>query len=306
METGSIAATGLSKWFGQVIALSDVTFESQAPIIGLLGPNGAGKSTFIKLLVGLIQPSQGSVRVNGQKPFCNLGLLSQLGYCPEHDRFYENLTPLEFLQFLTRLQGADFKESRRKSLEAIACVELMEKSDQPIRTLSHGMRQRLKVAQAIVHGPRFLVLDEPLSGLDPSGRSKMIKLFRDQVKLGTTILVSSHVLHEVEAMTADILLFNRGKLLAQGEVKKIRDLIDAHPHRIALVCDRLRDLGRELLRFDDVARVEIDHGRMIVETRSPDACYSRIGELGATGGFHIQSMVSLDDNLEAVFRYLVK
>jgi ABC-2 type transport system ATP-binding protein len=299
-------STGLTKWFGQVIAVNDITFQSRAGIVGLLGPNGAGKSTLIKLLSGQLRPSKGEVRVSGQTPWGNRRLLSSLGYCPEHDRFYEDLTPLQFVSLLTRLHGYPADEARKLSGEALELVELTQKIDKPIRTLSHGMRQRLKVAQALANQPGWLVLDEPLSGMDPVGRARMIRLFRKKAEEGTAVLVSSHVLHELEAMTTDILLLNKGRLLAQGQVQAIRELIDSHPHRIALQADRLRDLGRELLKYDDVVRVEVSGERIVVETRSPDTCYTRIGQLAAGGDFHVGSMVSLDDNLEAVFRYLVK
>ncbi len=229
-----------------------------------------------------------------------------MGYCPEHDRFYEDLTPLQFVALLTRLHGYSTEQARKLSRQALEQVELTQKIDKPIRTLSHGMRQRLKVAQALAHEPGWLVLDEPLSGMDPVGRARMIRLFSKLSGEGTAVLVSSHVLHELEAMTTDILLLNKGRLLAQGQVQAIRELIDGHPHRIALQTDEPRDLGRELLRYDDVVRVEVAGERIVVETRSPDTCYNRIGELASGGDFRVRSMVSLDDNLEAVFRYLVK
>jgi ABC-2 type transport system ATP-binding protein len=305
-EAARIEATGLTKWFGQVIAVNDLSFESRAPIIGLLGPNGAGKSTLIKLLTGQLRPSKGSVKVLGEAPWNNRRLLSILGYCPEHDRFYEDLTPLQFVTVLTRLHGIEPARTVDLARKALELTELTAKKDRPIRTLSHGMRQKLKVAQALAHEPRWLVLDEPLAGMDPVSRAKMIRLFRDQADAGITVLVSSHVLHELEAMTTDILLMNRGRLLAQGQVQSIRDLIDNHPHRIALGSDNPRELGRELLRFPDVARVEVAEDSVIIETRSPDDCYTRIGELAAGDTFRVHSMVSLDDNLEAVVRDLVK
>jgi len=305
-DTAQIVAGGLTKWFGQVIAVNDVSFENRAPIVGLLGPNGAGKSTLIKLLTGQVRPSKGTVRVLGENPWDNRRLLSILGYCPEHDRFYEDLSCFQFVQLLTRLHGIDQLPANKLANEAIERVELTEKRNSPIRTLSHGMRQRLKVAQALAHKPRWIVLDEPLSGMDPVGRAKMIKLFREQADSGATVLVSSHVLHELEAMTSDILMINRGRLLAQGQVQGIRDLIDGHPHRIALMADKPRELGRELLRFNDVIRVEVHDEKVVIETHTPDACYTRIGDLAISGDFQVDSMVSLDDNLEAVFRYLVK
>ncbi len=307
MDEIVFSARGLCKWFGEVIAINDLSFESRASIVGLLGPNGAGKSTLIKLLAGQLRPSKGEVTVLGQAPWANRPLLSLLGYCPEHDRFYEDLTPLEFVTVLTRLQGKDPPEAERLSALALARVGLDDsKLDQPIRSLSHGMRQKLKVAQALAHQPRWLILDEPLNGLDPVSRASMIALLREEASNGTRVLISSHVLHELEAMTSDILLLHGGRLVALGEVQAIRALIDGHPHRIEVGCDEPRALGRALLGFEHVMRVEIRGGTVILETNAPDEGYSAIQDLALQGGFHVRSLVSLDDNLEAVFRYLVQ
>ena len=301
-----IEAVGLSKWFGQVIAINDLGFSTNAPVIGLLGPNGAGKSTLIKILVGQIRPSQGVIRVFGHKPFQNRRLLSVLGYVPEHDRFYEELSPLDFVSLLTRLHGYSTSKAVRLSEESLEVVGLTEKKDQPIKTLSHGMRQRLKVAQALAHKPEFLVMDEPLTGLDPAGRARMISLFSELSQKGTRLLVSSHVLHELEVMTSDILLLNRGRMVARGEVKQIRDMIDSHPHRIALQAERPRELGQALLAFEHVVRVEIEGDSLVVETSEPDKGYAEIDRLAASGEYKVRTLMSLDDNLEAVFKYLVK
>jgi ABC-2 type transport system ATP-binding protein len=301
-----LQAQGLTKWFGQVIAVNDLSFEYAAPIVGLLGPNGAGKSTLIKLLCGQLRPSKGEIRVLGEHPWANRRLIGQMGYCPEHDRFYEDLTPLDFVEVLTRLHGHGAARALALAHEALERVELTGKLGSPIRTLSHGMRQRLKIAQAIAHHPRWLVLDEPLSGLDPVGRTRTIAQLREMAKAGVFVLISSHVLHELEAMTRDILLINRGRMVAQGEVQQIRELIDAHPHRIAITAARPRELGRELLAFEHVLKVEVAGERVVIETRTPDACYTQIGELAAREAFGVRSLLSLDDSLEAVFRYLVK
>lgn len=307
MASEAVRVQNLEKRFGRFVAVDRISFQvARGEIYGLLGPNGAGKSTLIKLLTGQLRPSKGKIRVLGENPYDNRRLLSMLGYCPEHDRFYEDLSPFQFVQLLTRLHGIDPKQADKLSEEALERVELTGKRNAPIRSLSHGMRQRLKVAQALAHQPKWIVLDEPLSGMDPVGRAKMIKLFREQAEGGATVLVSSHVLHELEAMTSDILMINRGRLLAQGQVQGIRDLIDGHPHRIALMADKPRDLGRELLKFGDVIRVEVMDEKVVIETHNPDVCYTRIGDLAVSGDFQVNSMVSLDDNLEAVFRYLVK
>jgi len=301
-----VQASGLCKWYGPVVALNDLGFAVQAPVVGLLGPNGAGKSTLLKLLCGQLRPSKGEVRLLGEAPWDNRRLMARLGYCPEHDRFYEDMPALEFVALLTRLHGFDSPDAARLARAALAEVELEEVAARPIRALSHGMRQRLKLAQALAHGPEALVLDEPLSGLDPLQRARVIELLRRLGDRGVSVLISSHVLHELEAMTDHILLLSRGRMLAQGAVGEVRALIDAHPHRIALEAARPRELGRELLSFEDVVRVELEGARVVIETRSPDTCYERIGELAASGAFGIRAMLSLDDNMEAVFRYLVQ
>ncbi|MBN2496274.1 MAG: ABC transporter ATP-binding protein [Deltaproteobacteria bacterium] len=298
-------AQKVSKWFGQIVAVNELSFSTDVPILGLLGPNGAGKSTLLKLLVGQLRPSSGSVGLLGQRPWANRELMARIGYCPEHDRFYEDMAAAEFVRWLCRLHGFDAAGSARRAAEALERVGLQALGDRSVRSLSHGMRQRLKVAQALAHGPEVLVLDEPLSGLDPLGRAEMIELFRELAASGCHLLVSSHVLHELEAMTVDILLLNRGRVLAQGQVQRIRELIDAHPHRIAMTAGEPRALAVALLRHADVMRVEIDGPRVVVETRKPDECFERIGELASAGDFDVQSLVGLDDNLEAVFQYLV-
>ncbi|MBW2702187.1 MAG: ABC transporter ATP-binding protein [Deltaproteobacteria bacterium] len=301
-----IQAEGLSKWFGQVVALNDINLDLQAPILGLLGPNGAGKSTLLKLLVGQLKPSKGRLRLMGHRPWSNPALMAQIGFCPEHDRFYENMRAVEFVESLCRLHGFSKAEARRRSDQALDQVGLEQRGAQPIHSLSHGMRQRLKVAQALAHQPRLLLLDEPLNGLDPAQRARIIALVRQLAEQGVGVLISSHVLHELEAMTRHILLLHHGRVLATGQVSAIRDLIDAHPHRIAMDSADSRGLARELLTHEHVLRVNLSGARLEVETKNPDACFLAIGDLAADGRFGIQSLEGLDDNLEAVFRYLVK
>ncbi len=305
-SSATIDASGLTRWFGPVIALNDVQLSVQAPIIGLLGPNGAGKSTFIKLLVGLLKPSLGTLLLMGQQPWQNDDLAARLGYCPERHRFWNDMTALEFVQLLTRLHGFDASLSLSTAHDALSRVELEKMAMRKIKTLSHGMRQRLKLAQALAHKPEILVLDEPLTGLDPLQRSMVISLLKEEARKGVFVLVSSHVLHELEAMTRHIVMLNRGRVVAEGELEKIRELMDSHPHRIALVAKRLRALGQELLGHDDVVRVEVDDRKIVIETRRPDECYDRIGKLALDGDFQIEQMYSMDDNLEAVFKYLVE
>ena len=305
-QAPNIVCENLARWYGEVVALSDLSFSSNEALLGLLGPNGAGKSTLIKIMVGLLRPSRGNIRIMGEPPRGNLRLLSSLGYVPEHHRFYFDLTPKEFLLVLLELNGYRGQTAEKLAGEALERTGLTAKMDSPIGSLSHGMRGRLKIAQAIAHHPRWLVLDEPLNGLDPIGRLEMSQLIRELVLQGAWLVVSSHILHEVEALTSEILVINKGRLLAQGDLARVRELIDAHPHRIMIKTPRPRELGRELSLWPHLSRLEFESDRLVIETREPDKFYDSIGQLAAAGEFSVEALVSLDDNLEAIFRYLVK
>jgi len=302
-----ISAEHVSKWYGQVIGLNDVTVNVPPGITGLLGPNGAGKSTFMKLITGQLKPSKGTVQVLGEPIWANPHLYFQIGFCPEQDAFYDRMTGLEWVTALVRLNGLSDKDAGEAARRALTTVDLMAAADKKIGAYSKGMRQRVKLAQAIVHDPDLLILDEPLSGMDPLGRRKTIRLIRDWGRAGKSIIVSSHILHEIESMTANILLINNGRILAEGDVHHIRDLIDEHPHTVYVKGEDPRRLAREFLTRDDVLSLKFEPGAVVVETGTPDAFYSRLTELAASGEVGaIDEVTSPDDNLQAVFQYLVK
>jgi ABC-2 type transport system ATP-binding protein len=302
-----IATEHLSKWYGQVIGLNDVTTTIPSGITGLLGPNGAGKSTFMKLVTGQLKPSQGSVIVLGEPIWGNPSLYFRIGFCPEQDAFYERMSGLEWVSALMRLNGADEAESVRLARRALELVELTGAADKKIGAYSKGMRQRVKMAQAIVHDPELIVLDEPLSGMDPLVRRKTIRMIKEWGRQGKSLIVSSHVLHEIEAMTSNVLLINQGRIVAEGDIHHIRDLIDEHPHMVHIRAEQLRSLAREFLTHDDVLSLKFEEDAMVVETARPDAFYARLTELAASGEFGaIHEVTSPDDNLQAVFQYLVK
>ena len=302
-----VSAEKVSKWYGQVIGLNDVTVNVPPGITGLLGPNGAGKSTFMKLITGQLRPSKGSVKVLGEPIWRNPHLYFQIGFCPEQDAFYERMTGLEWVTALVRLNGMSDKEALAAATQALTVVDLMEAANKKIGAYSKGMRQRVKLAQAIVHDPALLILDEPLSGMDPIGRRKTIRLIRDWARAGKSIIVSSHILHEIESMTANILLINNGRILAEGDVHAIRDLIDEHPHTVYVRAEDPRGLAREFLSRDDVRSLKFEPGAVVVETGKPDAFYARLTDLAASGEYGaIDEVTSPDDNLQAVFQYLVK
>jgi ABC-2 type transport system ATP-binding protein len=302
-----IAADHVSKWYGQVIGLNDVSVSVPPGITGLLGPNGAGKSTFMKLITGQLQPSKGNVRVLGEPIWRNPKLYFQIGFCPEQDAFYERMTGLEWVTALVRLNGLGDREADEAARRALTAVDLMDAAGKKIGAYSKGMRQRVKLAQAIVHEPALLILDEPLAGMDPLARRRTIRLIRDWARAGKSILVSSHILHEIESMTSNILLINNGRILAEGDVHQIRKLIDEHPHTVYVRAQDPRALARQFLARDDVRSLKFEENAVVVETAKPDAFYARLTELAASGEFGtIDEVTSPDDNLQAVFQYLVK
>jgi ABC-2 type transport system ATP-binding protein len=302
-----ITAEQLSKWYGQVIGLNDVTVSVPAGITGLLGPNGAGKSTFLKLVTGQLKPSKGTIHVLGAPIWDNPKLYSRLGFCPEQDAFYDRMTGLEWVTALVRLNGLDDKSADAAARRALEQVDLMDAANKKIGAYSKGMRQRVKLAQAIVHDPDLLILDEPLGGMDPLARRKTIRFIRDWARAGKSVVVSSHILHEIESMTSNILLINNGRILAEGDVHHIRDLIDEHPHTVYIRGVDPRGLAREFLTHADVLSMRFEEGAVVIETARPDAFYARLTEMAASGEFgRIDEVTSPDDNLQAVFKYLVK
>ncbi len=297
----------LSKWYGNVLGLSDVTLEVNPGITGLLGPNGAGKSTFMKLITGQLKPSLGRVFIAGERVRNNTRIFGRVGYCPEYDAFYEGVTGWQFLTTMVRLCGFGSAEVKTRAERSLTLVDLMADKDRPVRAYSRGMRQRLKIAQALAHDPDVIILDEPLNGLDPLGKRKIIRLIREYKGEGRTIVVSSHVLPEIEAMTKEIILIHQGKILATGDVHAVRDLIDTHPHIVSLRCDRPRDLARLFLAEEYVLSVNFGAApeSVVVETNNRDKFFGRLPALLVNHNINIEEITSPDDNLQAVFDYLV-
>jgi ABC-2 type transport system ATP-binding protein len=302
-----IATEHLSKWYGQVSGLNDVTVSVPPGITGLLGPNGAGKSTFMKLITGQLKPSKGTVRVLGEPIWGNPPIYHRIGFCPEQDAFYDRMSGLDWVTALVRLGGPDLSTATSAARRALESVDLLDAADKKIGAYSKGMRQRVKLAQAIAHDPELLILDEPLGGMDPIMRRRTIRQIREWGRAGKSVLVSSHILHEVEAMTSNILLINNGRIVAEGNVHQIRELIDEHPHTVFIRADAPRELARTLLTQDGVISLRFEPGAVVVETSRPDAFYARLTEMAATGeAGTIDEVTSPDDNLQAVFKYLVK
>jgi ABC-2 type transport system ATP-binding protein len=305
--TAVIETKALSKWYGNVLGLSDVSLQIEAGITGLLGPNGAGKSTFMKLLTGQMKPNIGEVRIYGQRIRNNFPLFARIGFCHEQDSFYEEITGWEFLTGLLKFFHFAPADIRARAERALDIVELLKDKDRLIRAYSRGMRQRLKVAQAIAHDPEIIILDEPLNGLDPLGKRKLIHLVKDYKSQGKVIIVSSHVLPEIEAMTSNIVLLHQGKILARGDIHYIRDLIESHPHIISIKCNKPRELASKFIAQDFILKVTFgpEPETLVVETHNRDKLFGLLPALLIDNGIEVEEITSPDDNLQAVFDYLV-
>ena len=302
-----ISARNLSKYYGNVLGLSEISLDIGTGITGLLGPNGAGKSTFMKLATGQLKPALGAVTVFGARPWNAPGLFRRTGFCPEADAFYEDMTGFEFLAGLLRFYGFPKREIADRAARALDIVELTKDKDRLIRGYSRGMRQRIKFAQAIAHDPELIILDEPLSGLDPLGKRKLIKLIKGYRDEGRTILVSSHVLPEIEALTSEVVLIHQGRVLAQGDVPYIRKRIEGHPHQISVRSSDPRALAGRFIGDASISRMsfEPDGRTLVVETRNRDAFFDRLTAAVPEAGLTVEEISSPDDNLQAVFEYLV-
>ena len=297
----------VSKWYGQVIGINDVTLDIRCGITGLLGPNGAGKSTMLKIITGQIKPEIGDITVFDEPVWNNSTLWSRMGYCPEYDSFWSELTGFKFVNYLSRLSGMSSSEAKMKTNSAINLVGLETAAHRKIKGYSKGMRQRLKVAQALVHDPKVLIFDEPLTGADPLAKYSLIDLFQKLESEGKTLVISSHVLEEVERITDNILLIHKGRLLAEGKIGEIRDLIDKYPHNIFISTKDVSALARRLIKEEYVFSISKhdNPSGIMVQTHKPEMFYSEIAKILTNSGIEITQMTSTDDNLDAVFRYLV-
>jgi ABC-2 type transport system ATP-binding protein len=299
----TIEVRQLGKWFGQVVALSDLSFDVGPGVTALLGPNGAGKSTLFRILCGLANPSQGTVRIFGEDPRGNPYLTRRIGIAPQQERLFERETIVEFVSLAATLHG--LAHPAEAALAAIRTVELDPADPRPLGAYSKGMRQRVKLAQAIVNDPDLLVLDEPLEGLDPRQRLRSIDLFRRLGEEGRTVVVSSHVLDEVERFGSRILVITQGRLVAEGPFAAIRDLMDDRPHHLRVGTDRPPALAAGLITSGAVTSARVNDGWIEVETSDAPAFRRSVATVARDCDARLTEVRALDDDLESVFAYLV-
>ncbi len=302
-----LSANRVGKWFGEVVAVNSCTLSVGGGVIGLLGQNGAGKTTLFKLMAGLITPSHGDVHLEGQPLRSHIGLYRRIGFCPESDALPGWMTGREFLNLMLRLHGFTAALAARRAQELLDRFELTDAARRQLGGYSKGMRQKLKLAQALAHDPDILFMDEPLNGMDPVSRHQTIQLIQELGQAGKTVLVSSHILPEVEEMTRNVVLIHRGKVLAEGDVAEIRDLIPEHPTVVALRSPRLRDLAAYLARQDHVVGTELTgDGRLVVRTDHALDFYRHLPQWLLDARLPIEEIHTLDDDLESVFAYLTE
>lgn len=295
----------VSKWYGPVIGINEVSLELAAGITGLVGSNGAGKSTLMKLATGQLRPDIGRVTVLGVKAWRSKAKW-HVGYCPESDAFYEEMSGREFVLTMTRLFGFSRREAQQRTERVLEQVGMADKAHRRLRGYSKGMRQRIKLAQALVHDPQLLILDEPLSGIDPLGRIEMGRFFQGLVKQGKSLLISSHQLEELERLTDRVIIMARGRLVVQGTLPEIRDLLEEHPLSIRIDSDRPRELAGALLRLPDVLGVELDGRSVVARASNPRRFFQSFGNLIVEDGFDIQHLETVDASAQAILDYLLK
>ena len=299
-----VAVDHVSKWFGDLVAVSDITFNIGPGVTALLGPNGAGKSTLIRMLCGLTAPAQGTVRVLGRDPRRDIDLARHLGLVPQQEQLFEVQTAFEFVQLTAILQHcADPPEAAAR---ALALVELDPQDTRRISSYSKGMRQRVKIAQAVVHDPHVLVLDEPLTGLDPRQRIHIIDLVHSLGEKGKCVVISSHVLDEVERFGSRVLVIVQGRLAAEGDFRAIRELMDDRPLQVRVRSDRPRALASRLVATPVALAVRVDDDSVIVDTAEIASFRRLVAQIAREENARLFEVRGLDDDLESVFRYLVE
>jgi ABC-2 type transport system ATP-binding protein len=295
----------VSKWYGPVIGVNHVTLELREGITGLVGANGAGKSTLMRLATGQLWPDLGSVRVDGIE-IRAARAKRHVGYCPDADAFYEEMSGRQFVQTMARLCGYGREEAKRRTDRTLDLVGMTERCDRVLRGYSKGMRQRIKLAQALVHDPRLLILDEPLSGIDPVGRQESIELFRKLAGMGKCLLVSSHELDSLSRLTDRVIVMARGRIAAVGTVKQIRELFDDQPLSIRIDCSEKRRLASFLLELEDVIGLDLGEGESLtVRARNPRQFFPKLTRLVLEESFDVRHLETLDDSAQAILGYLL-
>jgi ABC-2 type transport system ATP-binding protein len=300
----------VTKLYGRVLGVNDITLELAPGAYGLLGPNGAGKSTLLNLLTGQLLPTRGSVKVLGLNPRNNAELMRRIGFCPGFEGMYSSISAIEWVTYLLEMQGTGRSAARKRAMECLELTGMQEGMHRPISSYSRGMRQRTKLAQAIAHEPELLILDEPLSGLDPVGRAQMTDVLRGWIELGRSVIIATHVLHEVEALTHSFLLISGGRVLASGTAGEVHELLFKVPMEIQIRCSDGRGLAARVLTENLVEAARVTDGPngeiVLLTTRNAGTLSSRVAEMVHELDLKIYEMRTADDSLQSLFNSLMK
>jgi len=297
----------VSKFYGEVLGVNRVNLQIAPGITSLVGPNGSGKTTLMNLMTGLLRPSSGTISVLGTSPNDPETMFRMIGYCSQFDSFPRGATAREFIDFYLRVHGYTKQQGDELTHQALERVSLLEAADRKVSAFSKGMRQRVRLAQSIAHNPSVLVLDEPLNGLDPMARAEIIRLFRQLADAGMYLIISSHILHEVDMMSDSVVLIHNGYIVAEGDVHGVRDEIDEHPIQILIRCDRPQILAARLFEQEHTveARIHSDRRGLFVKTRRPDDFYLLLNKVITEQTLQVESVGPVDDDLNAVYQYLI-
>ena len=297
----------VSKFYGDVLGVNRINLQIAPGITSLVGPNGSGKTTLMNLMTGLLRPSSGRISVLGISPTEPEAIFEKLGYCSQFDSFPRGATAREFIEFYLRVHGYSQQDTDDLTQQALERVSMLDAADRKISAFSKGMRQRVRLAQSIAHNPSVLVLDEPLNGLDPMARAEILRLFRQLADAGMYLIISSHILHEVDMMSDSVVLLHNGYVVAEGEVHGVRDEIDEHPIQILVRCDRPQVLAARLFEHEHTveARIHNDRQGLFIKTRRPDDFYLLLNRVITEQNLQVESVAPVDDDLNAVYQYLI-
>ncbi len=308
LSSDKIVFEDVSKFYGEILGVNRVNLQIAPGITSLVGPNGSGKTTLMNLMTGLLRPTQGRISVLGITPDDGQAMFQKLGYCSQFDSFPRGATARGFIEFYLRVHGYTRSVTAELTNRALERVSLVEAADRKISAFSKGMRQRVRLAQSIAHDPSVVVLDEPLNGLDPMARAEIIGLFRELADSGMYLIISSHILHEVDMMSDNVVLMQNGYVVAEGEVHGVRDEIDEHPIQILIRCDRPQVLAARLFENEHTveARIHNDRHGLFVKTRRPDDFYLLLlNKVITEQRLEVESVAPVDDDLNAVYQYLI-
>jgi ABC-2 type transport system ATP-binding protein len=304
--SNQIVLENVSKFYGDVLGVNRVNLSIPPGITSLVGPNGSGKTTLMNLITGLIRPTRGQIRVLGLTPDEPEQLFRLLGYCAQFDSFPKGLTGYEFVNSYLRLSGRDAADCDELTWRAIDRVGLRDAAHRKAGGYSKGMRQRIRLAQAIAHNPRVLILDEPLNGLDPLVRAETIALFRSYAKEGCHVILSSHVLHEVDVISDQVILMTGGYVVAEGNIQSVRGEINEQPMQIVIRCDHPNSLASRFFEEDHIVEVRMHHDKkgLLIKTSDPDRFFNLMNHV-ALNGHKLESVAPVDDDVNSVYEYLI-